>query len=455
MDRYQAGPVLRRTAMAVAVAAFCCTVPTALAAPGDPVGGSIQVSPTGVGSTINTYGDTLDVASDAAGNFTVVWASHNFDCTDNCKLGQRSMAILGQRVAANGALIGGHFAAAPDLIPLKALSDIKENPRVAMDAAGDFVVVWDEYIVKSARQVKAQRFAADGTAQGAEILVAADGMQPSVAMEPDGDFVVAWGDDVTFDLVFPRYSKIGGQLNLLGSSSAHARRYHANGVAAVAGSGLRQQRPYVTAPEVGAAADGSFVVSWVQGEYGTYTAGEKEDGTPIAGTVKVLAQRYTPGGLKQGAQIQLNTLPNLIPDALSLAMDSSGEFLAAWSASGQQYLRAYRGDGTPRTGAESLVETVLSSFPRLAANAAGNFALGEIVDNFTGQPPPLGEQIYVILLRADGTPLSTARSLLPSVPTFADAPVALDASGNAVIAGAVYSSAANGGPIWARRVSGH
>jgi hypothetical protein len=71
------------------------------------------------------------------------------------------------------------------------------QPSVAVDANGDFVVVWssdgqdgDSY------GIYGQRFDASGIPQGAEFLVnthTTDAQsQPSVAMDADGDFVVVW-----------------------------------------------------------------------------------------------------------------------------------------------------------------------------------------------------------------------------------------------------------------------
>ena len=72
------------------------------------------------------------------------------------------------------------------------------TPTVAMDAAGDFVVAWvgcDTDV--SAYEVYAQQYNSSGASQGSNFLVntyTAGGSQlaPAVAMDSAGDFVVAW-----------------------------------------------------------------------------------------------------------------------------------------------------------------------------------------------------------------------------------------------------------------------
>jgi hypothetical protein len=87
---------------------------------------------------------------------------------------------------------------------------------VATDADGDFVVVWNsENIVHS---VRGQRFASNGSMEGAEFQVntATTGAQkyPSVAADADGDFVVVW----------PSFFSFGTDTSY---SSVQAQRYRA------------------------------------------------------------------------------------------------------------------------------------------------------------------------------------------------------------------------------------
>src|SRR5690606_33026916 len=65
--------------------------------------------------------------------------------------------------------------------------------KVAMDANGNFVVIWQQ----STSSYLAQRYAADGTTQGSAFSI---GGADAIAMAADGRFVIAWstGDGTGF-----------------------------------------------------------------------------------------------------------------------------------------------------------------------------------------------------------------------------------------------------------------
>ncbi|MEK7217157.1 MAG: flagellar hook associated protein, partial [Chloroflexota bacterium] len=65
-----------------------------------------------------------------------------------------------------------------------------------MDDVGDFVIVWQSYNQDNLFDIYAQRYNASGLAQGNEFSVntytTGDQTEPAVAMDADGDFVVVW-----------------------------------------------------------------------------------------------------------------------------------------------------------------------------------------------------------------------------------------------------------------------
>jgi hypothetical protein len=73
----------------------------------------------------------------------------------------------------------------------------QEMPSIAMDASGAFVVAWQG--VGNGDEIYAQRFDTNGVAQGPEIVVntttAGNQEQPAVAMDAAGNFVIAWTSD--------------------------------------------------------------------------------------------------------------------------------------------------------------------------------------------------------------------------------------------------------------------
>ena len=126
-------------------------------------------------------------------------------------------------------------------------TDNQQSPAVAMDEAGNFVVVWESYWQDGDwRGVYGQRFNANGKVIGGEFQVntATSGNQkdPTVAMDAAGNFAVAWSTD--------------GEI--------HARRYNSNGTPVTAPFLVntafhnRQLRPSISINN-----SGDFVVSWL------------------------------------------------------------------------------------------------------------------------------------------------------------------------------------------------
>src|SRR4029453_2928607 len=94
-----------------------------------PNGGEFQVKTYTTGYQGQTW-----VASDANGNFVVVWRSDGSAGTDTS-----AASIQGQRYDSSGSAIGGQFQ----------VNTYTTNgqywPAVASGASGNFVVVWDSY----------------------------------------------------------------------------------------------------------------------------------------------------------------------------------------------------------------------------------------------------------------------------------------------------------------------
>jgi len=129
-------------------------------------------------------------------------------------------------------------------------------PGVAVAADGHFVVVWvDGGVRGTAANVMARIFAADGTPQTGDIRVSTrePGFQdhPRVAMNPAGAFVVVWSARVSGapQDVPHVYGRLFAQ-----NGAALAERFRLG-----AGYGLAQ-----TEPVVARGADGRFVVAWTE-----------------------------------------------------------------------------------------------------------------------------------------------------------------------------------------------
>jgi hypothetical protein len=129
-----------------------------------------------------TTGSQYDpaVAVDAAGNFVVVW-----------NLDGGAGDVIGRRFTAAGVPLTGDFRVNAYTTGLQI------RPSIASDAAGDFVVVWQGAGAGDDVGVFARRYD-DGVAGGefrVNSVTTANQARPAVASDPDGRFVVAWALD--------------------------------------------------------------------------------------------------------------------------------------------------------------------------------------------------------------------------------------------------------------------
>ncbi len=137
---------------------------------------------------VNTNNNDLqlnpEVAADSAGNFVVVWESPGM--SDDLISG-----IVMRRFSLKGEPFGNDFQVSTGI------GDKQRFPSVAVDAKGDSVVVWQSAPVNATDfiDIKARRLTSDGEPFGNEFQVNDDtsqGLRPSVAVNAAGDFLVVW-----------------------------------------------------------------------------------------------------------------------------------------------------------------------------------------------------------------------------------------------------------------------
>ncbi|SMD34644.1 Por secretion system C-terminal sorting domain-containing protein [Reichenbachiella faecimaris] len=115
--------------------------------------------------------------------------------------------------AKSGEIHGASFAkplevnidAGNEFIVNSTTTNTQEKPDVAQNENGDFVVVWRDYSNSSYPAVRAQRYNKEGIRQGSEIKVNSSTMSslddPEVALNDNGNFMVVWTE----------YSVVGGE----------------------------------------------------------------------------------------------------------------------------------------------------------------------------------------------------------------------------------------------------
>jgi hypothetical protein len=376
--------------------------------------------PVGAEFRVNTF-TALDQerpssAMDADGDFVVVWMSEQDGGAGTPGSYSGAYGIYAQRYNAAGVPQGSEFRVNTHT------TGPQMDPAVAMDADGNFVVVWWGEGSGDTGGVFAQRYNAPGIAQGGEFrvntLTTLAQFYPSVAMDADGDFVVAFSTDI--------FS--GNNWH-----DVHAQRYNAAGVAQ---GGEFRVNTYTTnsqyEPVVAMDADGDFVVAW--SSYG-------QDGSREG----IYAQRYNESGAAQGMEFRVNTFTasNQGRDA-AIDMDADGDFVVAWESLDQDgssygvYAKRYNASGIVQ-GGEFRVNTYTTNQqtnPSVGLDADGDFVVAWTSGPISGfGQDGSGYGAYAQSYSAAGAPIgaefrvntyTTGHQALPSL--------AMDSSGDFAVA---------------------
>ncbi|HEV8268731.1 MAG TPA: hypothetical protein VGR00_10870, partial [Thermoanaerobaculia bacterium] len=122
------------------------------------------------------------VARNGSGTFLVAWQSTAQDGNQD--------GVFGQLFDNGGAQVGGEFRVNAYT------TSVQRNPAVASDAAGNFVVTWEDRGSESNYGVFGRRYDAGGSPLGTEFHVNTYTTGPqyfsAVATDPSGRFVVVW-----------------------------------------------------------------------------------------------------------------------------------------------------------------------------------------------------------------------------------------------------------------------
>jgi hypothetical protein len=241
------------------------------------------------------------------------------------------------------------------------------GPAVGSAANGHFVVVWTDY----SSGIRGQRFDDEGAPIGAQFAVTDGytyGYAPAIAVEPDGDFIVAWMD------------RFGGDGD---SSGIFAQRYDSNGLEIGSSFQVNSYTPaYQTYPAIAVDASGRFVVAWTD-----FSAFEGVFPGQDGDQQGVRAQLFDSDGNKAGSEFQVNSYtmggqfdPSV---AFEAGMVSSVPFVVVWTSYGQDgnghgvFGQRYDGDGVP-AGSEFMVNTYTlydQGDPALDVDSSGDFVV--------------------------------------------------------------------------------
>jgi hypothetical protein len=232
---------------------------------------------------------------------------------------------------------------------------------VAMDATGQFVVVWSGAGTSDGTGIFSRRFGSDGLPLGAadfRLNNATSSVQfaPAVASDPSGDFIVSWSsyaqDGDSFGIFFRRFDSSG--------SATDPVDLMANSFTA----GTQME------PAVDVLGSGGFVIAW---------SGENQaDGYGIAARgFDASAMPILPG------DVQVNTYLTSVQAGASIAADSDGNFVVAWDGVGANdgfgiFSRRFDSKGAALDVSDLRVNTVAGYFqlyPVVASGPDGRFVV--------------------------------------------------------------------------------
>jgi hypothetical protein len=225
------------------------------------------------------------------------------------------------------------------------------DPDVAINAAGDYVVVWEsEYQDGNRYGIFGRRYDAAGLALGGSFQInsttAGTQADPAIAMDPAGNFVVAWhspdGDD---EGVFARRFDAGG--------IPLAPEYRVN--------------TYTTSrqiqPEIAMNDSGDYAIVWQSNL-------RPDDGTHLA-EWNVCGRAYDSSGAPRSAEFTVSQ--EFQGQSPTVAMDDSGNFSVVYNLDTQVRMRQYNADGIAKDDAIALSGYLGHAMgPQIAMNGSGN-----------------------------------------------------------------------------------
>lgn len=236
------------------------------------------------------------IAVDDAENFVIVWEDlrrGNFD-------------IYAQRYSADGVPQGTNFLVNDDMGDA-----FQYEPSVAMDAVGNFVLVWLDSRPEGGR-IYAQRYDREGAPRGENFRVTDENVGssqlfPVIALADSGSLLVAWSEK--------RYGNI----------DIYAQRFTADGSPQGANllvndGGVNSNEEF---PAIAVNDSGRFLVVWRDGRNWN---------------TNIYAQLYTRDGIAQGSNFLVNDdIGKSGQSSPVVAADDSGNFLIIWEDGRDQF----------------------------------------------------------------------------------------------------------------------
>jgi hypothetical protein len=258
----------------------------------------------------------------------------------------------------------------------------QSRPAVAMDAAGDFVVVWQNQDPDGvATGINGRYFNAKTGQWGQEFSIVTDSSQtptnPSVAIDTNGNFAVVWqsyGQETTPAGEAPSWGIFGERFVIDGSN--------ASGVSAT--GSIFQVNTFTNldqvSPTIAMNAAGQFVVAWVSDHNVVNDATDTEK--------SIFARTFNSDGTAITAtEFLVNTYVKDAQESPAVAMNAQGNIVVTWQSINQAagtgvswdvYARQFNLEGQSPQTEEFQVNQTTSGPQRFASvgmDGAGNFVV--------------------------------------------------------------------------------
>lgn len=231
------------------------------------------------------------VGVDGPGNFVIVWHDYR-------KLSDPD--IYGQRYDNNGIAVAGNFRINDDVG-----YSWQQNPTIAMDSSGNFIVAWEDDR-NNKEDIYAQRYDKNGNKLGMNFRVTDDEASgykngPKIALCANGNFVITWQDFRN------------------GNYDIYAQHYHSNG--SKLGVDFRVNDDTGThwqwEPAIGSDDSGNFVITWMDKRNGFYS--------------DIYAQRFSSDGTPQATNFRVSIdAGNSDQIEPAIGVDINGGFVITW-----------------------------------------------------------------------------------------------------------------------------
>jgi subtilisin-like proprotein convertase family protein len=308
------------------------------------------------------------VAVDHDGDFAVVWTTDGLDAPSEVSAGGVYLRLYNR----------DNNAVTNEILVNETTEGDQSNASIAMDADGDFVVVWQSENADGTYDIYARLFDSTGNALTGEFRVNSttndNQVNPSVAMDDRGGFVITWatsGQDFSYfnDVYAQRYDRFGVaqgsefmvNTNNLAGTSLTPGAFEINPVVAVSDT------------------TGDFAIAW---EVVVSQTNGVTTNTMIAGRL------YDSNGAAQTDEIQLDsgagtggTATHRVARNPQLAMNDQGGFFLVWeSYNGTDYDVHYSefnsSGGTVVTGQANMSQFAGQQVnPSIAVDADGDFSI--------------------------------------------------------------------------------